>query len=338
MTIPVPFPGTPEREDEATDQVKRHQLLTRTIAILAGVACNTHRLAIQNRITQHGFSIISERLEEWSLETDQDFLMEFLRDEEKQTVWMHRLTGAPIYVMILERNRAVEMWMSLCGPDLDGAEEILDEDGLPITKCGLRAAYGAESLYGSHSTGAPRQIAICFPEFASVRAMEDLQAESETPNTYAAIDAKGGFMVREDNDIYYNEEGKAFDAHNGQLLDLQPDSANDLRSPTPNRSGDSKGFKARPLPVNRKPAIQPRLSKAAALRMGVALPAPPKRAISTSSGSNDASLGISGLPRSSIATPKVRLPFLDLCLLVLNDALNLLFLCSPSKRPRSLPV
>lgn len=288
---------------------RMHQMPSRTIAILAGVACNTHRLAIQAHITQDGFTILSERVEQWSIETDQDFLTEFLRDEEKMDLWMQRLTGAQIYVMVLEGQDAENGWLELCGPDLDDEEEEkeprLNEDGLHILKTGLRARYGAATLYGSSVEGAPRQIAICFPDLASFDALDALHTEGEKgPNTIAAVGPDGKFLVRDELDIAYDDRGRAFDVHTGDAIDLQSEARNALNSVAPKKSMEG-GFKARPSPSStKKPIIQPRLSKAAALRMGVALPDASKRE-ATKTTSNDESLGISGLPRANIALPKV---------------------------------
>ncbi|UZJ54598.1 hypothetical protein CBS101457_003918 [Exobasidium rhododendri] len=306
MPIPFPFPSSAlehERRDEEAGQGETLQLPTRTIAILAGVACNTHRLAIQGHINQHGFSVLGERLEEWSLETDQDFLVEFLRDEEKQMEWMQHLTGAPIYVMLLERIRAEQTWIELCGSDTEEDGNQMGADVLPTVESGLRASYGVRSLYASTPRSATRQIAICYPEFASLEAIGALREETVTPSTYAAVGSNGEFLLREDEDIVYNKEGKAFDAHNGQTLNLQPEEKVKVRSSASKEVSEANAFRARPLPVNKKPQIEPRLSKAAALRMGVALPEVPKRTSSTTS-SSDPSIGISGLPRSGIVPPK----------------------------------
>lgn len=64
-------------------------------------------------------------------------------------------------------------------------------------------------------------------------------------------------------------------------------------------------FKARAIPDSMKEAsIKPRLSKAAALRMGLPLPEAPKRRESSSTSKVSSTLGISGLPRSDITVPK----------------------------------
>lgn len=290
---------------EDSNEARMHQRLTRTIAILAGEACNTHRLAIQEHITQNGFTILSERVEQWSIKNDQDFLTEFLRDEANMNLWMQRLTDAQIYVMVLEGQDVENGWLTLCGPDLDKEKEEssrLNEDGLPIVKSGLRARYGAATLYGSSVEGAPRQIAICFPDLASFEALDALHAEGEeAPNTIAAMGPDGRFLVRDELDIAYDERGQAFDVHTGEAIDLQPGS---VKAVAQTKSTEG-GFKARPSPSStKKPTIQPRLSKAAALRMGVTLPDIPKREVTKASAS-DENLGISGLPRANIALPKV---------------------------------
>lgn len=271
----------------AGEELKRHHLLSRTIAILAGVAASTHQLAIQAHITQSGFTILSERSEFWSDETDQDFLQEFLRDEEKRDMWMHRLTGAKIYVMVLERHDAAETWLSLCGPDMEGDEIILGDDGLPLEKTGLRAKYGAGVVYGSSIESAPRQLAICFPDLASVAAMDALHAETDL----LATSSSGTLLAQGDESFGHASYGK------GAITSPSSKAASTIIEPT---------FKARPMPSNKQPTIKPRLSKAAALRMGVALPEPPKRTTSDTS-SNDPSRGISGVRRADVALPKVRL-------------------------------
>lgn len=281
---------------EEKGEAKRHQLLTRTIAILAGVACSTHQPAIQAQIKQGGFTILSERSELWSLETDQDFLQEFLRDEEKQTTWMRRLTGAKIHVMVLERHDAAEAWLRLCGPDLEGDEEVLDEDGLPLARVGLRARYGTGVLYGSVEASAPRQLAICFPDLASVAALDKLHAETEMLQSFAAMSTSGSSVLPEDD----------HDNHGGQTLGSRLDPVVHQGGPSAAGKADEYAFKARPMPSSTKqPTIKPRLSKAAALRMGVEVPEAPKRAMSTAT-PNEASLGISGVPRADVALPKVR--------------------------------
>lgn len=349
----------------------RERKPTRTIAILARSASKTHRLAIQTKISSNGFSILSERLEEWTLD-DQDFLHEFLRDEaaddgdvdadreESEAAmarWIRRLTVGPIYVMVLERYRAAELWRDMMGPDLDEEDDdssvlsvgkangqtmasqgsALDSDGLPIPRTGLRAQYGAGALYGSPPWTAERQLAICFPELASPEALDALHAEAsmlvvedeprmaDRPGSVAGVGRDGSFVVREDDDIVYDEAGQAFDAHNGEPLELQSEILMDRSRESINASPETKRqqqkllaalgqgsegkkiFRARPLPASTmKASTQPRLSRAAALRMGIPLPEVPKRTASVDAASQESAshLGISGLPRAEVKLPR----------------------------------
>lgn len=336
--------NTPSKGSGASTAAGRS--VSRTIAILTGTACHSHRLAIQSRITAAGFDILAERLEQWSSPDDDDFLSAFLgANDEHCGTWITRLTSGPIYVMVLERHRAPERWADMCGPDLgdtDNDQEVYDEDGMPVVPSGLRSQYGAAAVYAAPARLAGRQIAICFPEFASPEDAAELRRADEeaTHTTHAVVGTDGGFLVREDDDIVYDEKGDAFDAHSGEPLELQHEvvlskdssfaestsaqegggkaeaedaqvSALTQGAPATG-TGDQAGprvFRVCPMPNSlRQPASQPRLSRAAALRMGVKLPEPPKRPASSaaSSRSNDtASIGISGMPKAPMALPKV---------------------------------
>ncbi|KDN41770.1 hypothetical protein K437DRAFT_170107 [Tilletiaria anomala UBC 951] len=281
--------------------------LSRTIAILAKSAAQVHRLAIIRCIQEAGFSILEERMEEWRHPDDEDFLSEFLACEADERKWVNRLTGCPIYVMVLERKSAPAMWLDMIG--LGQREQVgaMDaRDSVTPRSDGLRAMYGTECFYGSPSlVGAERQIAICFPELSDGYVVADPFAPSDT-------------VLVQANDVLYDEDGRAFDANNGEELDLQeeislPQIENSMyRSGSGSQGTNSAGisppkvFRARPIPSSvAKPSIQPRMSRAAALRMGIELPAVPRRDASSSSTSSSLGpVGISGFPRADVASPK----------------------------------
>lgn len=78
-----------------------------------------------------------------------------------------------------------------------------------------------------------------------------------------------------------------------------------MTAPVLTGAAGSTPFRARPAPIT-KPTIQPRLSKAAALRMGIAYqPASfsPHRAGAVSPSKAGPGFGISGLPRTDVKTP-----------------------------------
>lgn len=67
----------------------------------------------------------------------------------------------------------------------------------------------------------------------------------------------------------------------------------------------SNGFKARPAPPSSsKPAIQPRMTKAAALRLGIALPPATPRRSTTLNGPSPAAVAAAPTPQASRATPR----------------------------------
>lgn len=288
--------------------------VSRTVAILTRSACKTHRLTIQSRIASSGFSILEERLEQWSIEEDIDFLRAFLQpagevDEDGFENWIAKLTGEPIFVMLLQRHRAVELWQEFCRLGLDTAEQSIDGNGSSLSTSGLRAEYGSDTLFGSTPESVQRQIALCFPEHSSAEALQEVRGD-HAAETVTAISSHGAFVVRENDDIAYDKHGKAFDKHSGEPLEVQHELMEGKKSfqATPSMH-DTSPFKARPLPPSTKvPATQPRLSKAAALRMGIKLPDPPKRS-ATSVSSNDENVGISGISKAPVATPKVRFLF-----------------------------
>ena len=269
------------------------QTATRTMAVLAGAAAQVHRLAIIRRIQESGFAILEERMEEWRYPDDTDFLSEFLACEADERKWINRLTRGPIYVMVLERKSAAAMWNDLLGPETQGGGDD-SRDGLEADASrDLRTKYGTDLFYGSPPAGAERQIAICFPELANDYVAADPFAPSDT------------VLVQAD-DILYDEDGRAFDANNGEELDLQEEIAVSVVDSHAQSASDGTGkvFRARPVPASlRQASIQPRMSRAAALRMGIELPTVPRR--EPQKGTPPAEpTGISGLVRQAVAQPR----------------------------------
>lgn len=338
---------------------------TRTIAILTKSCAKVHRLSIEARLTSAGFDILLSRTEEWSYPDDVDFLHEFLQGHSASAVdkWIERLSNQSIYLMVLERNNAVQTWLDLMGSDGDeekneqeqGEEEEDDVSFNSFRSSGsggsggslggakLRTIYGKHVLYGSISQHqADRQIAICAPELASQEAIAELElsmtASADAEDESVIQHDEDGIILTEDG-LVYNEQGEAFDANTGAQVELQeqlvpvthrtkvllPGASTSSSSPrkqtssTTSRDKDKASsisisstptatatFKARAVPASlATPKIPPRLSRAAALRMGVELPTVPKRQVATStSNASDAQVGISGLPKTAVAKPK----------------------------------
>ncbi|KAI0729606.1 hypothetical protein C8Q72DRAFT_777779 [Fomitopsis betulina] len=200
--------------------------VTRTVAIIKPHAL-PHRFDIEHRISEAGFEIVKERQMEFDVETDPETLYELFGDDYEC------FAEGPVWVYVLERRRAVEVWHTLMGhPDPAVARR--------ETPHALRALYGASlqqnALMGSaDSPTAEMQISSIFassPPFPT----------SELP-----------------------------DVTTGSLRSVSSSVLSALRKTESSDGGNGKSpFKARPLPATHAaPDIVPRMSRAAALRAGL---------------------------------------------------------------------
>jgi nucleoside diphosphate kinase len=129
----MPSPRTPPAhyEDEGLPEPSPPQpatATTRTVAIIKTHALK-HRFDIEPRILEASFEIVKERQMEFDTESDPEFLDELFGDDA------HSLAEGPVWVYVLERRRAVEVWNSLMGdPDPTVAHENSPNS--------LRALYG----------------------------------------------------------------------------------------------------------------------------------------------------------------------------------------------------
>ncbi|KAG8966943.1 hypothetical protein FRC03_011014 [Tulasnella sp. 419] len=210
---------------------------TRTLAIIKNHAL-PHRFEIESRITSSAFEVVKER--QMKFHPD-DPNVAGLFDHEG-----HSLCGAPVWVYVLERRKAVEVWNTLIGDEDPEVARINAPDS-------IRALYGTSILenavYGSPN-GPMAEIQIS-SLFASSPPMPVTILEDEVPagpvlETSSVPSLSGG------------EESTTADEG------------------SPNVKLKSRGFKARPVPATiAVPSIAPRLSRAAALRAG--LPVQEKR-------------------------------------------------------------
>ncbi|KAL9716647.1 hypothetical protein Ac2012v2_001098 [Leucoagaricus gongylophorus] len=143
--------------------------VTRTVAIIKNHALQ-HRFDIEPRIQEASFEIVKERQVEFDVETDPDALHDLFGEDAGS------LGEGPVWVYVLERRRAVEVWHTLMGnrdPEIARVE----------TPHSLRALYGI-SLAQNALMGSPDmhtaelQISALFvssPLFPST----DLPSESD---------------------------------------------------------------------------------------------------------------------------------------------------------------
>ncbi|KAF8134780.1 hypothetical protein K438DRAFT_1738830 [Mycena galopus ATCC 62051] len=217
--------------------------VTRTVAIIKHHALNS-RFDIERRIQEASFEIVKERQMEFDVESDPETLYELFGEDAVS------LGEGPVWVYVLERRRAVEVWLTLMG---DRDPEVARQE----SPNSLRALYGTvleqNALMGSpDSETAETQIASLFassPPFPT----------SELP------DADGRFA--------------SMRSMSSSVLDALRQTTSD-EGYAPSNPSTSQGrlangkplFKARPLPTTHAaPDIVPRMTKAAALRAGQAV-------------------------------------------------------------------
>ncbi|KAF8645153.1 hypothetical protein AX16_007981 [Volvariella volvacea WC 439] len=215
--------------------------VTRTVAMIKYHAL-AHRFDIEPRIQAAGFEIVKERQMEFDTETDPDTLVELFGDDASC------LAEGPVWVYVLERRRAVQVWKALMGdrdPDVARKE----------SPSSLRALYGISrdqnGLMGSSDEEtAEIQIASLFvssPPFPNVDLPDDAGSYYQRREYAHSTSPRSGSQK-------YNANGKPL-------------------------------FRARPIPrTNEVPDIVPRTTRAAALRAGTAVidksPVAPREPIS----------------------------------------------------------
>lgn len=218
--------------------------ITRTVAIIKTHALH-HRFDIERRIQEASFEIVKERQMEFDTETDPDTLYELFGEDAES------LAEGPVWVYVLERRRAVEVWNTLMG---DRDPEFSRQEA-PNS---LRALYGnslaQNGLMGSPDTQtAEIQISALFassPPFPTTELPDDRYGSMRSVSS--------SFLSNVRNTV--SDEGYA--RSNGSTVN-----GSTLK--------DANGkvlFRARPVPAtNDKPDIVPRTTRAAALRAGLAV-------------------------------------------------------------------
>ncbi|EPQ54611.1 hypothetical protein GLOTRDRAFT_121687 [Gloeophyllum trabeum ATCC 11539] len=234
--LPPSMPQTPTAEvpsQLASPSGSPHGYPTRTVAIIKNHALE-HRLDIEPRILEASFEIVKERQMEFDMETDPEALYELFGEDARS------FAEGPVWVYVLERRRAVEVWKTLMGP-ADPAE------AKATAPNSLRALYGL-SLEQNGFMGSPDletaeiQIASLFassPPFPSTELPDDLASPS---SQFAS----------------------------GSVRSMSSSVMSALRKSTSENGSGKTGFKARAIPATvLAPSIQPRQSRAALLRAGV---------------------------------------------------------------------
>ncbi|KAF8580105.1 nucleoside diphosphate kinase, partial [Ramaria rubella] len=231
---------------------------TRTLAIIKPHAL-PHRLDIERRITEAGFEIAKER---------QMMFRERDRDVEELFGVNNAVSLAegPCWVYVLERRRAVEVLKTLMG---DEDPEIARQSNANS----LRALYGTSlddnALIGSPDTAtAEHQISILFASSPPFRTTELPSSPSFAGQTGSLRSITSSILSALNQE---NGEGFPGFAPSNSQSPVSGTASTAGRSSKARSTGS--GFRARPVPsTNATPSVQPRLSRAAALRAGIVQP------------------------------------------------------------------
>ncbi|KAF9475651.1 hypothetical protein BDN70DRAFT_923851 [Pholiota conissans] len=259
--MPELHPHSPERHEEQYEQeefeenvatseplqasVSSSSPITRTVAIIKPHALR-HRFDIERRIQEASFEIVKERQMEFDTETDPDTLYELFGEDADS------LAEGPVWVYVLERRRAVEVWNTLMGEtDIDIARRDSPNS--------LRALYGT-STQQNGLMGSP-DIQTAEIQIASLFVSSPPFPTTELPDDkYDTLRSVSESLLESIRKAAAEDEGYA------------PSSATNPSTVGGGSRLNSNGkpaFKARALPPSHdKPTIVPRMTKAAALRLG----------------------------------------------------------------------
>ncbi|CBQ73599.1 hypothetical protein sr11104 [Sporisorium reilianum SRZ2] len=249
----------------------------RAVVGLLNRASTTHRLRILDQLvsdTASPLALVAERTLRLSLPEDDELLRSLLAREiethgEAETLvrWALKFTATTNFFVVLQLK---------ADAGDKGIIELLMANYAP----GLWETYGEDEIYISPDAAtAEMQIELLFP--ASIHA-------AHAPSMAHTVSSS-------------SESGTAGGSAFSQASAQSSASSTSRASLAPNAT-----FKARAIPtsVKSRPSIEPRLSRAAALRMGVQLPASPARTPSrTAASSSAAKDGISGVTKRAVAPP-----------------------------------
>ncbi|KAJ6584996.1 hypothetical protein B0H19DRAFT_924646 [Mycena capillaripes] len=218
--------------------------ITRTVAIIKNHALG-HRFDIERRIQEASFEIVKERQMEFDVESDPETLYELFGEDADS------LGEGPVWVYVLERRRAVEVWNTLMG---DRDPNVARQEA-PNS---LRALYGTvpeqNALMGSSDTQtAEIQIASLFASSPPFPTSELPDADGRYASMRSMSSSVLEALRQTTSDEGYAPSNPSTTG-GGRLANGKP------------------LFRARPLPTTHAaPDIVPRTTRAASLRAGQAV-------------------------------------------------------------------
>ncbi|KAH9969681.1 hypothetical protein BC827DRAFT_1120661 [Russula dissimulans] len=229
---------------------------TRTVAIIKHHAVD-HRFEIEHRITEAKFEIVKERQMEFDMETDPDALFELFGYDARS------FAEGPVWVYVLERRRAIEVWNTIMG-DVD------PHVARQTSPTSLRALYGISreqnAVLGSpDAESAEIQINSLFvssPPFPTSDLPSDLSTDERALTTGSMQSLSSSLR----SSTRHVSQSTSTDGHS-------PAGSSSMTNGTTSNGRHHTPFKAREIPPSHvSPTIVPRTTRAADLRAGVTPP------------------------------------------------------------------
>ncbi|SOV02097.1 uncharacterized protein UDID_04987 [Ustilago sp. UG-2017a] len=259
----------------------------RLLVALLNRASTTRRLTILDRLSS-SFEIVSERSLRLLLPADDGLLRSLLAHEietEGEAVtlvkWASKFTITTNFFLVLQLNT-----------DAPSADlfELVQNEHAPA----LREAYGTDEIYISpNRETAELQINLLFPELHSTNPVDALASRLES----AALEAPP--MTHAITSSEASASGLSTHSASTAPTSIHP------QSRASNHAPSHPTFRARRISstVRSKPSIEPRPSKAAALRMGVEIQSPARGTSSPAKTADAGNVGISGVVKRPVGLP-----------------------------------
>lgn len=222
---------------------------SRTVAIIKPHALD-HRFEIEHRVTEAKFEIVKERQMEFDVETDPETLFELFGEDARS------FADGPVWVYVLERRRAIEVWNTIMGdPDPQTARE--------QSPSSLRALYGI-SRDQNAVMGSP-DVETAEIQIASLFVSSPPFPTSDLPPEEYSVSIRSVPLT-----VLHSQRRRVPTSTSGHSA-----AGSSATNGTPQRTP----FKAREIPLSHaSPSIVPRTTRAADLRAGVMTPPKAERA------------------------------------------------------------
>ncbi|SPO26679.1 uncharacterized protein UTRI_03971_B [Ustilago trichophora] len=273
------------------------------VVALLNRASTNHRLTILSKLvsdTSSPFELVAERSLRLSLPEDDGLLRSFLAHEietqgEAETLvrWALKFTATNNFFFVLQLKANSD------APTTSIHELFVSEHASKLWE-----SYGQDEIYVSPDQAtAEMQVELLFPESST----ETIQGHIDVLAHQLASSS-----VKDVPQIVHaassSEDGSGFSqasvlSSGSTAATSVPSVRSQSRaSAHPTSANGGNAFKARAIPstVKSKPSIEPRLSKAAALRMGISLDSPARRTASPSKPIDAANVGISGVAKRPV--------------------------------------